>query len=94
MRAGRNIFVNFSQDTLDRVKVVIVKTLGIQDRADQLEESTELFGSMPELDSMAVVTLAVNLEREFDFEIDDEDFTGEVFDTIGSLAEYVEQNKC
>jgi acyl carrier protein len=84
--------VNFSQDTLDRVKVVIVKTLGIQDRADRLEESTELFGSMPELDSMAVVTLAVNLEREFDFEIDDEDFTGEVFDTIASLAEYVEQN--
>jgi acyl carrier protein len=85
--------VNFSQDTLDRVKVVIVKTLGIQDRADRLEESTELFGSMPELDSMAVVALAVNLEREFDFEIDDEDFTGEVFDTIASLAEYVEQNK-
>lgn len=93
MRTGRNIFVNFSQDTLDRVKVVIVKTLGIQDRADRLKESTELFGSMPELDSMAVVTLAVNLEREFDFEIDDEDFTGEVFDTIASLAEYVEQNK-
>ena len=85
--------MNFSQDTLDRVKVVIVKTLGIQDRAHTLEASTELFGSLPELDSMAVVTLAVNLEREFDFEIDDEDFTGEVFETIGTLAEFVEQNK-
>ena len=84
--------MNFSQDTLDRVKVVIVKTLGIQDRADTLEPSTELFGSLPELDSMAVVTLAVNLEREFDFEINDEDFTGEVFETIGTLAEFVEQN--
>ena len=83
--------MNFSQDTLDRVKVVIVKSLGIQDRADTLEASTELFGSLPELDSMAVVTLAVNLEREFDFEINDEDFTGEVFDTIGTLAEFVEQ---
>jgi acyl carrier protein len=85
--------VSFSQDTLDRVKVVIVKTLGIQDRADRLEAFTELFGSMPELDSMAVVTLAVNLEREFDFEIDDEDFRGEVFETIGTLAEFVEQRK-
>ena len=85
--------MGFSQDTFDRVKVVIVKTLGIQDRADTLEGSTELFGSLPELDSMAVVTLAVNLEREFDFEIDDEDFTGEVFETIGTLAEFVEQNK-
>jgi acyl carrier protein len=85
--------MNFSQDTLDRVKVVIVKSLGIEDRAHTLEASTELFGSMPELDSMAVITLAVNLEREFDFEIDDEDFTGDVFETIGTLAEFVEQNK-
>jgi acyl carrier protein len=85
--------MGFSQDTLDRVKIVIVKTLGIQDRADALEASTELFGSMPELDSMAVVALSVNLEREFDFEIDDEDFTGEVFETIGTLSDFVEQNK-
>ncbi len=85
--------MNFSQDTLDRVKVVIVKTLAIQARAHTLDASTELFGSMPELDSMAVVALAVNLEREFDFEIDDEDFTGEVFETIGTLAEFVEQSK-
>ena len=70
-----------------------MKSLGIQDRAHTLEASTELFGSLPELDSMAVVTLAVNLEREFDFEIDDEDFTGDVFETIGTLAEFVEQNK-
>lgn len=87
------MIMNVSQDILDRVKVVVVKTLGIQDRAHALDSSTELFGSMPELDSMTVVTLSVNLEREFDFEIDDEDFTGEVFDTIGSLAEFVEQNK-
>ncbi len=85
--------MDVSQDTLDRVKVVLVKTLGIQDRAHTLAASTELFGSMPELDSMAVVALAVNLEREFDFEIDDEDFTGEVFETIGTLAEFVENNK-
>lgn len=82
-----------SQDTLDRVTVVVVKTLGIQDRADTLGPNTELFGSLPELDSMTVVALSVNLEREFDFEIDDEDFTGEVFDTIGTLAHYVEQRK-
>lgn len=85
--------MNFSPDTLDRVKVVLAKTLAIQERADTLDASTELFGSMPELDSMAVVALTVNLEKEFDFEIDDEDFSGEVFETIGTLAEFVEQNK-
>ena len=85
--------MNFSQDTVDRLKVVLVKTLGIQDRAHTLDASTELFGSLAELDSMSVVALAVNLEREFDFEVDDEDFNGEVFETIGTLAEFVEQNK-
>lgn len=84
--------MNVSQDTLDRVKVVLVKTLDIQDRAYRLDESTELFGSMPELDSMSVVALAVNLEREFDFEIDDEDFRGEVFETIGTLAQFVQEH--
>ncbi len=85
--------MNVSQDTLDRVKAVLVKTLAIQDRQDSLDASTELFGSMPELDSMAVVALSVNLEKEFDFEIDDEDFSGEVFETIGTLAEFVENSK-
>lgn len=37
------------------------------------------------------VTLAVNLEREFDSEVDDEDFTGEVFETIGTRAEFVDE---
>ncbi|MGP4053820.1 acyl carrier protein [Mycobacterium sp. 4D054] len=84
--------MNYSTETLERVKVVLVKTLAIQDRAGTLDASTELFGSMPELDSMAVVALSVNLEREFDFQIDDEDFTGDVFETIGTLAEFVEQS--
>jgi len=83
-----------SQDVLDRLIVVIVRTLGIQERAHELSPDTELFGSMPELDSMTVVSLVVNLEREFGFEIDDEDFTADVFDTIGSLAEFVDQGRC
>jgi acyl carrier protein len=83
--------MNVSEDTLNRVTTVIVKTLKIEDRVDRLGASTELFGSMPELDSMAVVALAVALEREFDFEIDDEDFSGEVFETVGTLAAFVER---
>lgn len=82
--------MRYSEATLNGVTEVLVRTLGIQDRAHTLEASTPLFGGIPELDSMAVVALAVALEREFGFEIDDEDFTGEVFETIGTLAEFVE----
>lgn len=82
-----------SDSTLEGVKAVLVKTLGIQDRADSIDETTPLFGSMPELDSLAVVELAASLEEEFGFEIDDDDFTGEVFETVGTLVEFV-QKQC
>ncbi|MGP4056537.1 acyl carrier protein [Mycobacterium sp. 4D054] len=76
--------------TVDAVIDIIVTTLGIENRADSLDATTPLFNSMPELHSMAVVALAVALEREFDLEIDDEDLTAEVFETVGTLAEFVE----
>jgi acyl carrier protein len=85
--------MDFSDSTLEGVKAVIVKTLGIEDRAGTLDASTPLFGTMPELDSLAVVELATSLEERFGFEIGDSDFTGEVFETVGTLAEFVEKNR-
>lgn len=82
-----------SSTTLDSVKAVIVRTLEISDRAAALDAGTALFGSMPELDSLALLELATSLEDEFGFVIADEDFTEEVFETIGSLAEYVERRR-
>lgn len=79
--------------TLEAVKANIVKTLGIEDRAGTLSASTPLFGAMPELDSFAVVELATSLEEQFGFQIDGSEFTSEIFETVGSLAEFVEK-KC
>jgi acyl carrier protein len=78
---------------VDEVKEVIVQTLKIDGRIRDLDTSTLLFGSMPELDSMSVVELAVALEKRFGFEIDDAAFTAEIFDTVGSLAEYVRRRR-
>jgi acyl carrier protein len=83
--------VNASIETVERVRDVVVRVLGIEDRASQIDATTPLFGSIPELDSMAVLELATVLEQEFGIVIDDDDFTGEVFETVGSLAAFVEQ---
>lgn len=80
-----------SSTTLEDVKSVIVDTLGLEDRTDTLFAETELFGSLPELDSLALIVLATSLEDRFGFEFNDDDFTGEVFETIGSLTRFVEQ---
>ncbi|MGE5828347.1 MAG: acyl carrier protein [Micromonosporaceae bacterium] len=79
-----------SATTLDDVKSVVVATLGIEDRADSLDASTPLLGSLPELDSMAVVELILALDSRFGIETGDDEITGDVFETLGSLAAFVE----
>ena len=79
--------------TLDEVKTLVAETLGIEDRLDSMDASTRLLGEMPELDSMAVVVLATEIENRFDFKIDDADFTADVFETLGTLAAFVDANR-
>lgn len=76
---------------IDDVKKVLAQTLQLGDKADRFDGSTELFGSIPEFDSMAVVTVVTALENKFGITIDDEDITAEVFATVGSLSRFVEQ---
>jgi acyl carrier protein len=72
------------------VKAVVVETLGLEHRAETLDATTQLLGSVPELDSMAVVELIVALEERFGIRIDGEDVTADAFETLGSLAALVE----
>jgi acyl carrier protein len=74
---------------IDAVKAVVVETLGVEDRADAIDASTPLFGALPELDSMAVLELVLELEQRFGITIEGEDVTAEVFETLASLAAFV-----
>jgi acyl carrier protein len=72
------------------VKAVVVETLGVEDRADAIDATTPLLGSLPELDSMAVLELVLELEQRFGIAIEGEDVTAEVFDTLASLTAFVD----
>lgn len=76
---------------IDGVKRVLKEALQLGDRVNAFDESTGLFGSIPEFDSMAVVTVVTGLEEQFDIEVDDEDISAEVFETLGSLTRFVEE---
>ena len=54
-----------------------------------LSRDTRLFGNLPELDSMAVATVLTALEDRFHILIDDDEVSGELFETIGSLADFI-----
>jgi acyl carrier protein len=79
--------------TVDDVKSVLVTTLGIEDRASSIDASTPLFGGLPELDSLAVLELVAALEDRFAIAVDDEEFSGEIFETLGSLASFVDDKR-
>jgi acyl carrier protein len=79
--------------TLDEVRAILTETLGIADRADTLTADAALLGAVPELDSLAVVEVMTAIEERFGFQIDEESFSGEVFETVGNLAEFVEQHR-
>lgn len=75
---------------IDGVKRVLRETLQLGDRVNDIDESSGLFGSIPEFDSMAVVAVVTALEEQFDIEIDDDDITAEIFETFGSLTRFVQ----
>ena len=79
-----------STTILETIKQIIDETLGLGERRTLLTAETRLLNHLPELDSLAVVQLALAIERRFDLAIPDEDFGGELFASVGSLACYVE----
>ncbi len=76
-------------DLGDDVKAVVVTTLGLQARAETIDAATPLLGSLPELDSMAVLELIVAFEQRFRIRIEDEDVSGDIFETLGTLTAFV-----
>ncbi len=74
----------------DHVKTVLGEALQIEDRTPEMTKGTLLLGNLPELDSMAVVTVLTALEDNFGFIIDDDDLVSDAFLTLGSLVSFVE----
>ena len=55
----------------------------------RFDATTPLLGALPELDSMAVVTLITTIEERFGIVVDDDEISGDTFATVGSVTEFV-----
>ena len=77
--------------TIDEVKIILRDSLQLGDRAKGFSGDTRLLGSVPELDSMAVLTVLTAIEERFGFTVEDDDISADTFATVGSLCNYVEQ---
>ena len=77
--------------TLEQVQTVLAESLQLGERAKNLTAATPLLGSIPELDSMAVVSVITALEEHFGFTVHDDEVSATIFETVGSLSTFVEQ---
>jgi len=75
---------------LDTVKFILKHQLQLGDRTDDFGMDTPLLGSLPEFDSMAVVGVLTAIEEEFGVVVEDDEISAEVFESVGSLAHFIE----
>ena len=68
---------------------ILDEVLSLDGRSSAFSRETALLGAIPELDSMAVVTLITTLEEQLGIVVDDDDIDGSTFATVGSLADFV-----
>jgi len=76
-------------DVQTQVLRVLDEVLSLQGRALQFDRGTPLLGAVPELDSMAVVSLITTLEERLGIMVDDDDVSGDTFATAGALIDFV-----
>lgn len=77
---------------IDTLKTILDDVLNLQGIALEFSENTKLAGSIPQLDSMAVVALITAIEEELGIALAEEQLDGSVFETLGTLLRFVESS--
>ena len=73
------------------VRAVLADVLAIPpERVARFTPATRLFGSLPELDSMAVAGLLTELEDRLGIRIEDDEIGGDMLENLGSLLRFAE----
>ena len=77
-------------DTDAVLRAILRDVLGLSDeRVAELDESSGLFGHLPEFDSMAVAGLLTEVEDRCDILIEDDEVDGDMLETYGALLAFV-----
>lgn len=63
--------------------------LSLNGRALQFDTDTALLGSVPELDSMAVLAVIQEIEVRFGITVPDDEVDGSSFATVGTVVDFV-----
>lgn len=71
------------------LRAVLGDVLGLSEpRVAAFEDTTPLFGALPELDSMAVAGVLTEIEDRLGILIEDDEVDGEMLETYGALLRF------
>ena len=83
-----------ARDIDSTLRAILRDVLGLGgDQVARFDEDTELFGALPELDSMAVAGLLTEIEDRLDIVIDDDEVDGELLETYGNLLAFTKAKR-
>ena len=74
---------------LDSVRKILDSELNLNGKGLAFTEDTKLRGTLPQLDSMAIVSVITALEDQLGFEFPEDQLDGAVFESVGSLVDCV-----
>jgi acyl carrier protein len=75
-----------------RLRTLLADVLGLSEaRVATFEAGTDLFGALPEFDSLAVANLLTGIEESFAVVIEDDQVEAEDFASFGTLLAFVER---
>jgi acyl carrier protein len=81
--------MTMSNEVDSTIRAILSDMLGLSAaQVAAMDADTELFGALPELDSMAVAGLLTEMEDRLDIIIDDDEVDGELFETFGNLVAF------
>jgi acyl carrier protein len=75
---------------LEDIRHIVAEVLQLGQKAQNFDRETPLLGSVPEFDSMAVVSVLTALEENYCIEIDDDEVSASIFENLGNLTDFVQ----
>lgn len=76
------------------VKEQLIEALGLEDMsADEIEDDAALFGEGLGLDSVDAIELVIFLDNQYGIKIDNVGQSKEIFVSIRTLTDFINQNK-
>lgn len=74
-------------ESLELAKQILIANLQLEN-AD-LREDTPIAGGFPQFNSLSMAGIVAAIEDELGCDVDDEEISGEIFETVGTLAEFI-----